>query len=103
MVTSYPSSSRIAPIVMATLGSSSTTSRLPLDMFHRPSDRQRNAERRAAPLAAAQFDRSSVGLHDALGDPQAEPGALFLLGREKRLENVLEVFFGDAFASVADL
>src|SRR6266566_4857710 len=103
MVTSYPSISRIAPIVMATLCSSSTTSRLPLDMLPGPGDRQRDTERRAAARAAAEFDRSPVRLNDALGDPQSETSAFLVLGRKERLEDVWKVLFGDAVARIADL
>src|SRR5713101_2529955 len=94
----------MAPMVTATLSSSSTTRRLPLGMLLRgASNWQRHAKGCAPTLAAAQFDRPTVCLDDALRDPQPEPSALFVLGREKRLENVWQGLLGDAVASVPDL
>src|SRR6266516_1396351 len=93
----------MAPIVTATLSSSSTTRRLPLAMLRGTSYRQCDAECRAAALAAAQLDRATVRLDDALADPQPQSGPLLILGREERLEDVREVFFGDPRAGVANL
>src|ERR687886_1667792 len=93
----------MAPIVTATLSSSSTTSRLPLAMLRGASNRQCHAEGRAAALPTPQLDRAAVRLDDALRDPQAQAGALLVLGREERLEDVRQVFFGDAFAGITNL
>src|SRR3954454_23541182 len=93
----------MAPMVMATFSSSSTTRRLPFGMLRRAVDRQRDVENRAAAFAAAQFDRAAVRLNDALRDPQPESRALLFLGGEERLEDTRQVLFGDALARVAYL
>src|SRR5579862_5770587 len=93
----------MAPIVTATLSSSSTTSSLPLGMLNRASDGEGDAEGRATAFTAAQLDRAAVRLHDALRHPQTETRALFVLGREERLEDVRQVLLGDALACIANL
>src|SRR5919202_2725025 len=93
----------MAPIVTATLSSSSTTRRLPLAMLRGSSDRQCHAEDRATALPTTQLDRATVRLHDALRDPQTQTCALLILRREERLEDVRQVFLGDALAGVANL
>src|SRR5216683_5392370 len=93
----------MAPIVIATLSSSSTTSRLPFAMVGRASDRQRDAERRTPPFATTELDGPAMRLDDALRDPEPKARALFVLGREERLEDVWQVLFGDALACVANL
>src|SRR5437868_13944697 len=92
----------MAPIVTATLSSSSTTRRLPLAMLRGTSYGQCDAERRAAARATAQLDRATVRLDDALTDPQPQSGALLILGREERLEDVRQAVWSDAVASVAN-
>src|SRR5690242_9999910 len=93
----------MAPIVTATLSSSSTTSSLPIAMFRWATNGERDTEGRAAALATAQFDRATVRLDDALRHPQAEAGALLVLGREERLEDVGQIFLGNALATIANL
>src|SRR2546421_3217268 len=93
----------MAPIVTATLSSSSTTRRLPLAMLRGTSYGQCDAERRAAARATSQLDRATVRLDDALTDPQPQSGALLIFGRKERLEDVRQVFLSDALASVANL
>src|SRR3981081_1385735 len=93
----------MAPIVTATLSSSSTTSRLPLAIFSRTPDRTSDVEGCPATFAATQLDRAAVRLHDALRHPQPEAGALLVFGGEERLEDVRQVLFGDATARIADL
>src|SRR5262252_220157 len=93
----------MAPIVTATLCSSSMTSRLPFAMFGRAPDGQRNAESGPTPRSTAQFDRSPVRLDDALRDPQAQPRALLVLGRKEGLEDVWQVLLRDAVARVPNL
>src|SRR5579864_5408824 len=90
-------------MVTATLSSSSTTRRLPLAMLGRASNWQGHAESGAASLAAAQFDRPTVCLDDALRDPQTEAGALLVFGRKERFEDMRQMLFGDALASVTNL
>src|SRR5207245_7834652 len=77
--------------------------RLPFAMLCRASNGQCDVEGRAAPFAAAQFDRPTVRLDNALRDPQPQAGALRLLGGEERLEDVRDVLLGDAVASVPNL
>src|SRR6266851_1470679 len=101
--TEYPSISRIAPIVTATLSSSSTTSSLPFGMLRWPAYRECHAKYGAPTFAAAQLDRSAVGLDDALGDPQPQARAFFVFGREEGLEDVRQVLFGDALARIPNL
>src|SRR6516162_8837441 len=93
----------MAPIVTATLSSSSTTSRLPVAMYGRSPDRQCHAEGGPPPLTAAQLDRAAVRLDDALRDPQSQASAFLVFGREERLENMRQVLFGDTFAGVSNL
>src|SRR5579871_2848193 len=93
----------MAPMVMATFSSSSTIRTLPLAMFDWTLDRQRDAEGRPPPRATAQLDRATVSLHDALRNPQSQPRALFVLGREKGFEDVRQVLLFDAFACIAYL
>src|SRR5690348_2635773 len=93
----------MAPMVTATLSSSSTTRSLPFGMVRRTPDRQRHAEGRAPTLATAQLDRAAMRLHDALGNPEAEPGPFFVLGGKERFEDVRQVLLGDALARIADL
>src|SRR5437879_1910046 len=93
----------MAPIVTATLSSSSTTSRLPVAIFRRTPDRQSHAEGGPATLAAAQLDRATVGLHDTLRHPQPQACALLVFCRKERLEDVRQVLFGNALACIPDL
>src|SRR5712692_2044559 len=102
-VTSLPSSSRMALIVVATLCSSSTTRTLVFVIVWWPRDRQRDRERRALTGSASHLQRPAVRLHDAVRHPQAEAGALLHLRREERLEDARDRFFAHSRASVADV
>src|SRR5437762_14379277 len=93
----------MAPIVTATLSSSSTTSSRPSAMLGRPSDRQRDAEHGPPAHATAQFDRTAVRLDDPLRHPQTQARALFVFGREEGLEDMRQVLFSNALACVTDL
>src|SRR5437667_12553702 len=93
----------MAPMVTATLSSSSTTSRLPVAIFRRTPDRQSDTEGGPATFAAAQLDRAAVCLHDPLRHPQPQTCALLVLGGEERLKDVRQVLFGNALARIADL
>src|SRR5688572_9976860 len=102
----------MAFIVTRTLSSSSTIRSLPLAnapprgvalCLGRAADRQRDGEGRAATGAAAHPHVAAVRLDDPERDPEAEPGALPLLRRVERLEDVRQVLLGDARAGVADL
>src|SRR6266702_4487244 len=93
----------MAPIVTATLSSSSTTSRLPVAMLGRASNGQGDAESGAPTFAASQLDRAAMRLDDALRDPQPQACALLVFGREKGLENMRQVLLGDALAGIPNL
>src|SRR5512142_1538527 len=96
VVTSMPSISRIALTASHTLASSSTTIDLNLSM-----DRQPHRKSRSLPLGAHDLDIAAVFLDDAVAHGQAEPRALeCLLGGEKRVEDLVDVFFRDAAAGV---
>src|SRR5437899_9522459 len=101
VVTSYPSSWRMALIVTTTLSSSSTTRTLGASRIVWPFDRQRDHERRAASHAAAHAQRPAVPLHDPLRDPEPETGPLPRLRREEGLEYLLEDVLRDPLARVA--
>src|SRR2546423_10712626 len=68
-----------------------------------PVDRQRDREGCAPARPAPDADVAAVAAHDVERHPQSEPGALLLLGREERLEDVRHVLVGDAVAGVPDL
>src|SRR6266511_6361026 len=60
-------------------------------------------EPRSAAHFALDIDRSSVPAHDRVGHRQAEAGPLpDRLGREKRLEDAMEVLFWNAAAGVLE-
>src|SRR5437773_11181413 len=61
--------------------------------------REPNAKAGAAPHLALQVNAATVGADDALDDHQTQAGA-FLLGGKKRVEDAVELFLGDAAASV---
>src|SRR5688572_6321287 len=103
----------MAFIVTRTLSSSSTIRILPLGntrprdclerCLRRAADRQRNRERRAPASPAAHAHVAAMTLHDPEGDPETQASALPVLSREERLEDVRQVFVGDARAGIADL
>src|SRR5215831_7814064 len=65
--------------------------------------REAQREPRALPHRAVAVDRAIVLAHDAVGDRQAEPGALAnRLSREERIVDAREVFAGDARPGVGD-
>src|SRR5919204_1099191 len=102
--TSWPSSWRMAWIVVATLSSSSTTRTLVSAIGVRRSlDRERDREHRALAGTAPHFDRAAVPLDDAVRDPQPEAGAALRLRREERLEDAGLRLLVHAHAAVADL
>src|SRR5688500_455553 len=103
VATSWPSISRIACIVTATLSSSSTMRMRSRAIARRPSDRERDAERGALADAAAHLQAAAVALDDPVRDPQPEPRALLTLRGEERLEDVRHVLLRDAAAAVTDL
>src|SRR5206468_5590494 len=99
--TSWPSSWRMAWIVVATLSSSSTTSTLVSGIVVRRSrDRQRDGERRALSGTALHLDRPAVPLDDAVRDPQSEASATLRLRREERLEDARLRLLVDADSGV---
>src|SRR5512146_2169624 len=96
VVTSMPSISRIALTASHTLASSSTTIDLNLSM-----DRQPHRKSRSLPLGTRDLDIAAVFLDDAVAHGQAEPRALeCLLGGEKGVKDLVDVFFRDAAAGV---
>src|SRR5256885_1843849 len=85
VATLYPSISRIAAIVTVTLSSSSTIRTLG-GIGRWSSDRQRHAEDGAAAGLIAYLQAAAVALRDAEAHPETQPGPLFALRREERLE-----------------
>src|SRR5438309_73159 len=102
VATLYPSISRMAAIVTVTLCSSSTTRTLG-GIGWWTSDRERHAEDRAAAGPVADLKAAAVALRDPEADPEAEARALLPLRGEERLEDVRQVFLGDARPGVRDL
>src|SRR3989442_2822447 len=89
VATLHPSSWRIALIVTTTLSSSSTTRTLGCSRIARRSlDRQGDHERGPATHVTAYAHGPAVALHDALRDPEPEPGPFPRLRREEWLEDL---------------
>src|SRR6266513_1437643 len=94
----------MALIVTTTLNSSSTTRTLSCSgIARRPLDRQRDHECRPAPHSAAHAHRPAVALHDALRNPEPEPGPLPRFRGEERLEDLRDEIVRDPLAGVAHL
>ena len=64
-------------------------------------DRQADGDGGSFPNGALDRNLAEVLFDDLFGDGETEAGASSL-GRKKRLENLLQVFLGDAIAVVAE-
>src|ERR1700687_1799978 len=102
-VTSLPSSSRMALIVVATLCSSSTTRTLLVAICRRSPDRKRDRECGPLARAAPYLQRSAVCLNDAVRDPESETGAFLHLRGEEWLEDPRHRFLVDPGAGVPNV
>jgi len=61
-----------------------------------------NTENRPATNFTAYFDTSTMLPHDVLRNPQSQAGPFFAGGKE-RLEDAIEIVFGDTHAAIAEL
>ena len=99
MVTSIPSSSRIALTASHTLGSSSTTIALNLSTAL-SSDRQPHGKCRSLAHGALDLDVAAVFFDDTIAHGQTQAGSLGrVLCREEGIEDLVQVLLGDARAA----
>src|SRR5262245_16375864 len=102
--TAYPERLSSLPVRRRKVSSSSTSNSVVSDIASsRPGGGQLDDEPRAVAVLALHANGAAMASDDAMGDREAEPGALAdRLGGEERIPDAIQVILGNARAGVFD-